>query len=196
MKELYIGLKTILRDSMSIFTKDSLTGRLSFSIVDFMFYFMLPILIFIGTLYFDTPMDTDLNKSIVGFLTVFVALSFQVIYIANDKFTSKVKSKIKEKELSESGQVELYDDEKNYLRRIGNYTRQFVRQMILLILVSVLIILCSLLYICIDSHLILVLLSAIMLPSFYIWILLLLKMVVSIYNLQMDDNKQHYKLIS
>lgn len=196
MKELYIGLKTILRDSMSIFTKDSLTGRLSFSIVDFMFYFMLPILIFIGTLYFDTPMDTDLNKSIVGFLTVFVALSFQVVYIANDKFTSKVKSKIKEKELSESGQVELYDDEKNYLRRIGNYTRQFVRQMILLILVSVLIILCSLLYICIDSHLILVLLSAIMLPSFYIWILLLLKMVVSIYNLQMDDNKQHYKLIS
>lgn len=181
---------------MSIFTKDSLTGRLSFSIVDFMFYFMLPILIFIGTLYFDTPMDTGLNKSIVGFLTVFVALSFQVVYIANDKFTSKVKSKIKEKELSESGQVELYDDEKNYLRRIGNYTRQFVRQMILLILVSVLIILCSLLYICIDSHLILVLLSAIMLPSFYIWILLLLKMVVSIYNLQMDDNKQHYKLIS
>lgn len=196
MKELYIGLKTILSDSMSIFTKDAMTGRLSFSIVDSIFYFMLPILIFIGTFFFDTPINTGLNEAIVGVLTIFIVLSFQVVYIANDKFTSKVNRKMKEKELSGSGQERLYDDEKNYLRRIGNYTRQFVRQMVLLILVSVLIILCSLLYIvCTDSHLLLVLLSAVMLSSFYIWILLLLKMVVSIYNLQMDDIKQHYKLI-
>ena len=196
MKELYRGLKTILSDSMSIFTKDSITGRLSFSIVDSMFYFMLPILIFIGTFFFDIPINTGLNEAIVGVLTIFIVLSFQVVYIANDKFTSKVNRKMNEKEMSGISQVRLYDDEKNYLRRIGNYTRQFVRQMVLLILVSVLIILCSLFYIiCTDRHLILLLLSAVMLSSFYIWILLLLKMVVSIYNLQMDDIKQHYKLI-
>jgi len=195
MKELYIGLKKILSDCLSIFTKDSMTGRLTFSILDSIFYFILPILIFIGTFYFDTPINTVLNQAIVSVLTIFVVLSFQVVYIANEKFTNKVNSKIREKETSENGYPDLFDDEKNYLKRIGNYTKQFVRQMVLLILVSVIIILCSLFHICTDIHLVLVLLSAIILPSFYIWILLFLKMVVSIYNLQMDDINQSYKFL-
>ena len=195
MKELYIGLKSILSDCMSIFTKDPMTGRLSFSLVDSMFYFMLPLLIFIGTFFFDIPINKDINEAIVGVLTIFIVLSFQVVYIANDKFSSKVNKKVKEKGIDEGDITNLFDDERNYLRRIGNYTTQFVRQLILLILVSILIILSSLLIICVDNHYLQIALSSVMLPSFYIWILLLLKMVVSIYNLQMDDIKQHYRLI-
>lgn len=195
MNELVRGLMAIVSDCMSIFSKDPRTGRLSFSFVDSFFYFMLPILIFIGTFYFNIPIGDNLNKAIVGVLTIFVVLSFQIIYIANDKFVSKVKYIMDGKKEKDNGRKELYDDEKNYLKRIGNYTLQFVRQMVLLILISILIILSSLLLICTGSHSISMIFSAIMLSLFYLWILLLLKMVVSIYNLQVDEIRQHNRLI-
>jgi hypothetical protein len=194
MKELYIGLRAILKESMSVFTRDALTGRLSFSLLDSFFYFMLPLLILISTFFFDLPINKALNEAIVGVLTIFVALSFQVVFIATDKFSSRI-AQLREKKHNEDEKVPVFDDEKNYLKRIGNYSRQFVRQLILLILFSVLIIICSLALILIENHIVNVAVSSIMLPAFYIWLLLLLKMIVSIYNLQMDDIKQNYSLL-
>ncbi len=89
MKELYIGLRAILKESMSVFTRDALTGRLSFSLLDSFFYFMLPLLILISTFFFDLPINKALNEAIVGVLTIFVALSFQVVFIASDKLSSR-----------------------------------------------------------------------------------------------------------
>lgn len=194
MKELYIGLKAILKEGMSVFTRDSLTGRFSFSLLDSFFYFMLPLLLFIGTFFFNLPINRALNGAIVSVLTIFVALSFQVVFIATDKFTSRI-AQLREKRRNEEENLQLFDDEKNYLKRFGNYSRQFIRQLILLMLFSVLIILCSLALIFFNNHIINVAVSSIMLPAFYIWLLLLLKMIVSIYNLQMDDIKQNYSLL-
>lgn len=194
MKDLYIGLRAILKESMSVFTRDALTGRLSFSLLDSFFYFLLPLLLFIGTFFFDFPINKALNEAIVGVLTIFVVLSFQVVFIATDKFSSRI-AQLREKKRNEEEKVQVFDDEKNYLKRIGNYSRQFVRQLILLILFSVLIIMCSLALIFIENHIVNVAISSIMLPAFYIWLLLLLKMIVSIYNLQMDDIKQNYSLL-
>lgn len=194
MKELYIGLRAILKESMSVFTRDSLTGRVTFSLLDSFFYFMLPLLILIGTYFLDLPINKALNEAIVGVLTIFVALSFQVVFIATDKFSSRI-AQLREKKTNQEGKLQLFDDENNYLKRIGNYSRQFIRQLILLILFSVLIIMCSLALIFFENHIVNVAISSIMLPAFYIWLLLLLKMIVSIYNLQMDDIRQNYSLL-
>lgn len=195
MKELFAGLKLIFSDSWSIFTKDSITGRVAFSIIDSMFYFMLPIMIFIGTFIFDISISKDLSEAIVGVLAIFVVLSFQVVFVATEKFSSKVQNIIKQRSSESTETTILFDDEKNYLKRLGNYSRQFVRQLILLIIISLIIIICSLLLICFRNHMLKIVVSSIMLPSFYLWILLLLKMIVSIYNLQMNDIKQNYHSI-
>ena len=195
MKELVVGLKTIFSDSMSIFTRDSVTGRISLSVMNSMFYFVLPILIFIGTFFIDIPISKSLSEAIVGILAIFVVLSFQVIFIAADKFSLKVQNMIRQRTMEGIKTITLYEDEKNYLKRIGNYSRQFVRQLTLLIIISLIIIMCSLLLICFKYHILKIVVSSIMLPSFYLWILLLLKMIVSIYNLQMDDIKQNYSFI-
>lgn len=194
MKELYIGLRAILKEGISVFTRDSLTGRLSFSLLDAFFYFILPLLILSCTFFFDFSVNKSVNEAIVGVLTIFIALSFQVVFIATDKFSSRIAQLI-EKKRDEEDKPLLFDDENNYLKRIGNYSRQFIRQLILLILFSVLIIICSLALIFIENHIVGVAVSSIMLPAFYIWLLLLLKMIVSIYNLQMDDIKQNYSLL-
>lgn len=193
MKDLFIGLRQIIRESMTVFNKDAMTGRLSFSIYDAIGYFLLPLLIMIVTLYANFIIGNTLNGSIIGILSIFVVLAFQVVYIATDKFTNRISDKVKERTTDEG--VRLFDDEKNYLTRMRNYTIQFVRQLIMLLLLSLFIILCSSIGLCFDNHIVRVWISALVLSSFYIWLLLLLKMIVSIYNLQMDDVEQNYKRI-
>lgn len=193
MKELYMGLRQIILESMTVFSKDAMTGGLSFSISNALGYLASPILIIIATNYADFSIGKTLNGSIIGVLSIFVVLAFQVVYIATDKFANRVSDKVKERTTSEG--VILYEDEKNYLIRMRNYTIQFVRQLILLLLLSLFIILCSTLGLCFKNHLVQVVVSSLMLSSFYIWLILLLKMIVSIYKLQMDDVEQNYNQI-
>lgn len=193
MKELFFDIRLIILESMSVFTKSPLTGRVSFSLIDSASYFMMPILLIILFFYIDVPIKEDQCKAIIGILSIFVVLAFQVVYIATDKFTARVRS-VTEARNAENG-ICLFEDEKNYLKRLGNYTRQFVRQLVLLLLISLFIILFSTLGLCIKYHLVQVCLSALIVSGFYIWLLLLLKMIVSIYKLQMDDIEQNYKIL-
>ncbi len=193
MKELFKGLLQIIQDSMTVFNKDAMTGRLSFGFLDCIGYCIIPILIFVATIYADFAIDKTFNSSIIGVLSIFVVLAFQVVYIATDKFTNRVNDKIKERTTKE--EVMLYDDDKNYMIRMRNYTIQFVRQLALLLLLSLFIILCSSLGLCLSSHIIQVSLSALILSTFYIWLVLLLKIIISIYKLQLDDIEHNYKKI-
>lgn len=193
MKELFTDIRLIIQESLSIFCKNAMTGRLSFSILDAVGYLLAPLLIIILIFYADFSISDSLSESIIGILSLFVVLAFQVVYIATDKFASRICKKVQERKSENS--VRLYDDERNYLKRLGNYTRQFVRQLVLLLLLSLFIILCSTIGLCVDFHIVQVTLSALILSSFYIWLLLLMKMIVSIYKLQMDDIEQNYKYL-
>ena len=193
MKELFIGLRQIIQESVTVFNKDAMTGRLSFCFIDVVGYCIIPILVFVATIYADFSIDKDLNKSIIGVLSIFVVLAFQVVYSATDKFTNRIIEKINESTTKEG--LKLYDDDKNYLIRMRNYTIQFVRQLVLLLLLSLIIILCSSLGFCFKCHFIQVTLSALILSAFYIWLVMLLKMIISIYKLQMDDIEHNYKRI-
>lgn len=190
MKELFIDIKKILNECMTLFNRNAMTGRLSFSILDCFGYFMLPLLIIIATFYANFTIGKILNSSIIGVLSIFIVLAFQVIFIATDKYAKRVDEKVKEN--VEKTELRLYEDENNYLMRMRNYTIQFVRQLIFLLLLSLFIILCSSLGLCLKNHIVQLIISALMLSSFYIWLLILLKMIVSIYKLQMDDIEQNY----
>jgi hypothetical protein len=185
MKELFIDIKRILNECMTLFNRNAMTGRPSFSILDCLCYFMLPLLIIIATFYADFTIGKTLNSSIIGVLSIFVVLAFQVIFIASDKYSKRVSDKARE-------DSKIFEDEKNYLMRMRNYTIQFVRQLVLLLFLSLFIILCSSLGLCLKNHIVQLIISALMLSSFYIWLLILLKMIVSIYKLQMDDIEQNY----
>ena len=191
MKELFIAIWKIIQECMTVFNKNAMTGRLSFDILNVIGYFIVPLLILIATCYFNFAIGSTLNGSILCILSIFVVLAFQVVYIATDKFVNRVSDKIKERTTPEG--VKLFEDERNCL--IRNYTILFVRQLILLLLFSLFIILCSTLGLCISIPIIQITISALMLSSFYIWLLILIKMIVSIYKLQMDDIEQNYKRI-
>lgn len=193
MKELFTELRLIIHESMTIFTKSAFTGRLSLSFLDVIGYFIVPLLIIIITYCDGFTISNTLNESIIGLLSIFVVLVFQVVFIATDKFSNRVRDFIK-KDTEIEGQ-KLYEDEKNYLIRMRNYTIQFVRQLVLLLLLSLFIILCSSLGLCFRKHIVQVTVSALMLSSFYVWLVILLKMIVSIYNIQMEDIKQNYNRI-
>lgn len=193
MKELFIDIWKIIQECMTVFNKNAMTGRLSFDILNVIGYFIVPLLILIATCYFNFAIGSTLNGSILCILSIFVVLAFQVVYIATDKFVNRVSDKIKERTTPEG--VKLFEDERNCLIRIRNYTILFVRQLILLLLFSLFIILCSTLGLCISIPIIQITISALMLSSFYIWLLILIKMIVSIYKLQMDDIEQNYKRI-
>lgn len=193
MKELYIGLRQIIHESMTVFNKEAMTGGLSFSIYNALGYFVLPILIIVVTNYAGLAIGETLKGSIIGVLSIFVVLAFQVVFIATDKFANKISDKVKERTTSDG--VKLYEDEKNYLIRMRNYTIQFVRQLVLLLLLSLFIILCSSLGLFFKNHIVQVSISSLLLSSFYIWLILLLKTIVSIYRLQMDDVEQNYNRI-
>ncbi len=193
MIKLFRDIWKIILECMSVFSKDAITGRLSFSKTDSLAFFSIPLLIIIYIIYVDFTLSSDLSKAIIAILSIFVALAFQVVYIATDKFASRVNDRAREKGAGHG--LEFYEDERNYLKRLGNFTRQFVRQLVLLLLLSLFIILCSTIGLCIKNHIVEVCLSGLILSLFYIWLLLLLKVMVSIYKLQMDDIEQYYRII-
>lgn len=194
MKDLYQGIRLIIRESTSVFCKDAITGRLSFDLMDVLFFIVMPLFISIIVFYLDLTINARLSESIIGILSLFVVLAFQVVYIATDKFATRVNCFIQKRKVDDK--VVLYEDDKNYLRRIGNYTRQFVRLLVLLLLISLIIILCSTIDLCVKKQILHLFISALILSLFYLWLILLLKMIVSIYRLQMDDIRQNYNMIS
>ena len=194
MKELYQDIRLILHECLSVFSRNPMTGQRCFGILDALGYLSMPILIFIWTFWTDFLIEESLNEAIIGILSIFVVLAFQVIYMATDKFAARVVQIVKNRQ--EGNGNNLFEDEKNYLTRLRNYSLQFVRQLILLLLLSLFIILCSTLMLCFRLHFVLISLSAIILSSFYIWLLLLLMMIVNIYKLLKDDIGQHYKMVT
>lgn len=193
MKELFVELCQIIQESMTVFTKNAMSGRLSFNISNALCFITLPLLIIIAVCYAEYALSDTLISSIMGILSIFIVLAFQVVFISTDKLVNRISNIIKENKTDE--RVKLYEDEKNYVIRIRNYTIQFVRQLILLLMLSLLIILTSFFGLCFRHHIVQVYISAFMLASFYIWLILLLKMIVSIYRLQMDDIDFYYNII-
>jgi hypothetical protein len=178
---------------MTIFTKNTMTGKLSFNLYNGLCFIAIPLLIVIAVCYTEFTLGKTLNSSIIGILSIFIVLAFQVVFISTDKFVNRVSNKIKENTTQEG--LKLYEDERNYVIRIRNCTIQFVRQIVLLLFLSILIILNSFIGLCFSHHIIQVFISALMLSSFYIWLILLIKMIVSIYRLQMDDIDYYYNKI-
>lgn len=193
MKELFIELWQIIKESMTVFTRNPMTGKLSFNIHHALCFFTLPIFIIIVICHAEFTLSETLKSSIIGILSIFIVLAFQVVFISTDKLINRISNKIKEKKTAEG--VTLREDETNYVIRIRNYTIQFVRQIILLLLLSLLIIIISFVGLCFRHHIFQVFVSAIMLSFFYIWLIILLKIIVSIYRLQMDDINYYYNKI-
>ena len=138
----------------------------------------------------------EMRGSIVPILTLFMALVFQVIYIAGDKFANRVRNKVHESREFANGAEDyaMHQDVRNHLQRFENYTKLFIRQLVLILLTSLLIIVCYVL-IHLDIRIVTIVLSSLIIVLLYIWILLMLKSIVSIYNLLMDDiNEQHKQI--
>ena len=170
-----------------------MTGKLSFNIHHALCFFTLPIFIIIVICHAEFTLSETLKSSIIGILSIFIVLAFQVVFISTDKLINRISNKIKEKKTAEG--VTLREDETNYVIRIRNYTIQFVRQIILLLLLSLLIIIISFVGLCFRHHIVQVFVSAIMLSFFYIWLIILLKIIVSIYRFPMDDINYYYNKI-
>ncbi len=195
MKGLFFDIKKMLSESLTVFTHNPMNGKRDISIWGVICYIIVPITIGIGAAYCRYVLGNDMRASIIPILTLFMALVFQVIYIAADKFAKRVNRKVKDNRL-EDGQNEavLHDDAKNYLLRFENYTKLFIRQLILILLISLLIIVCYIL-IHLDIRLLNVALSSLIIVLLYLWLLLMLKAIVSIYTLLMDDIKEQHKKI-
>lgn len=195
MKGLFDDIGRILSESMTVFTHNPMDGKRDLSIWGIVGYVVLPLLLGGFLLYKGYGIGEELQKAILPILTLFVALVFQVIYIAADKFAKRVNDRIpKNGAQDENKDVSLHQDVKNYLVRLGNYTKLFIRQLVLILLISLLIILCyiiMLLNICVLQSVV----SSVIIVSFYYWLLLMLKAVVSIYTLLMDDIREQHNLI-
>lgn len=196
MNGLFFELKRILTECFSVFTRDPMTGRKNLTIWGILCYVCIPSALGVYAVLSRYVLGDELRGSIVPILTLFMALVFQVIYIAGDKFANRVKNKVEEcrKLTKETEEVKMHQDVKNYLQRFENYTKLFVRQLVLILLTSLLIIVCYIL-IHLDIRVLTILLSSLIIILLYIWILLMLKAVTSIYNLLMDDIREQHKLI-
>lgn len=152
-------------------------------------YVLIPISLFIILLYYRFNMGDGLYSAIVGFLSLFVALIFQVIYIATDKFASRYNDCWAEsiRITKEGDDPAFMEDVDNYLIRMGNYTRLFVRQITFVLLLSIGIIILSVLEHLYHGYRVNIVLSSIMIPLFYLWLMYMVHSIKSIYTLLMDD---------
>lgn len=80
MIELYKDIRLILLECMSVFSRNAMTGQISFGMLDALGYFSMPLLIIVLTFWVNVPIKESLSESIIGILSIFVALAFQVIY--------------------------------------------------------------------------------------------------------------------
>ena len=196
MSGLFIELKRIIAECLTVFTRDPMTGKKNLSFLGVLCYFIIPLVLGAYAVWNRYVLGDELRGSIVPILTLFMALVFQVIYIAGDKFSNRVRNKVDEsrKLANDTVNYVMHQDVKNYLQRFENYTKLFVRQLILILLTSLLIIVCYIL-IHLDIRVLTIALSSLIIILLYIWILLMLKAVTSIYNLLMDDILEQHKLI-
>lgn len=193
MNGLFFELKKIVTESLTVFTRDPLSGKKILSTWGVLCYICIPIALGTYAVRNRFILGNEMRDSIVPILTLFMALVFQVIYIAGDKFANRVRSKVHEsRELAKGTEnFGLHQDVRNYLQRFENYTKLFVRQLVLILLTSLLIIVCYVL-IHLDVCILTIVFSSLIIVLLYIWILLMLKAVVSIYNLLMEDiHDQH-----
>ena len=196
MSGLFFELRKIVTESLTVFTHDPLSGKKNLSIWSVLCYVGIPLALGVYAVWSRYVLGDELRGSIVPILTLFMALVFQVIYIAGDKFANRVRSKVHEsRELTkETENYAMHQDVKNYLQRFENYTKLFVRQLVLILLTSLLIIVCYIL-LHLDNRIVTIVLSSLIIVLLYIWILLMLKAIVSIYNLLMDDIQEQHKQI-
>lgn len=193
MSGLFFELKKIVTESLTVFTRDPLSGKRNLSIWGLLCYVGIPLVLGAYAVWSRYVLGNELRGSIVPILTLFMALVFQVIYIAGDKFANRVRSKVHEsRELAKGTEnVGLHQDVRNYLQRFENYTKLFIRQLALILLTSLLIIVCYIL-IHLDVRILTIVLSSLIIVLLYIWILLMLKAIVSIYNLLMEDIQEQH----
>lgn len=193
MNGLFFELKKIVTESLTVFTRDPLSGKENLSIWGVMCYVGVPLALGAYAVWSRYILGDELRGSIVPILTLFMALVFQVIYIAGDKFANRVRSKVHEsRELAKGTEnLGLHQDVRNYLQRFENYTKLFIRQLVLILLTSLLIIVCYIL-IHLDIRILTIVLSSLIIVLLYIWILLMLKAIVSIYNLLMEDIQEQH----
>lgn len=193
---LFFELKKIVRESLTVFTRDPLIGKRNLSIWGVLGYIVFPLALGAYAVWSRYVLGAEMRDSIVPILTLFMALVFQVIFIAGDKFANRVRNKVHESRglAPEAEGYAMHRDVKNYLQRFENYTKLFVRQLVLILLTSLLIIVCYIL-IHLEIRFVTIVLSSLIIVLLYIWILLMLKAIVSIYNLLMDDiNEQHKQI--
>lgn len=152
-------------------------------------YVLIPIGLFVALWCYGFDMGDGLYSAIVGFLSLFIALIFQVIYIATDKFTSRYNDCWSEcvRTAKEGNEPTFMEDVDNYLIRMGNYTRLFVRQMTFVLLLSIVIIILAVLEHLYHGFRVNIILSSIMMALFYLWLVYLIHSIKSIYTLLMDD---------
>lgn len=152
-------------------------------------YVLIPIGLFVALWCYGFDMGDGLYSAIVGFLSLFIALIFQVIYIATDKFTSRYNDCWAEcvRTTKEGDEPAFMEDVDNYLIRIGNYTRLFVRQMTFVLLLSIVIIIIAVLEHMYHGCRVNIILSSLMMAFFYLWLVYMIHSIKSIYTLLMDD---------
>ena len=152
-------------------------------------YVLIPVCMFVLLWYCGFDMDDGLYSAIVGFLSLFIALIFQVIYIATDKFTSRYNDCWAEcvRKTKEGKEPTFMEDVDNYLLRMGNYTRLFVRQMTFVLLLSIVIIILAVLEHLYHGCRVNIILSSMMIALFYLWLAYMVHSIKSIYTLLMDD---------
>lgn len=183
------GLRKMAWDSFMSVSYDAMTGKAKPWYKVGACYIFIPIVIF-GLLFlcrFD--MSDGMHSAFVAFLSLFIALIFQVIYIATDKFTSRYNDCWTEcVRTTKEGEIpEFKEDVECYLIRIGNYTRLFVRQMTFVLILSVVIILLSVVEDLYHGVRLNIVLSSMIMSFFYLWLVYMIHSVKSIYILLMDD---------
>ena len=101
MSGLFFDLKRIIMECLTVFTRDPLSGKKNLSIWGMLCYIGIPLALGVYAVWSRYVLGDELRGAIVPILTLFMALVFQVIYIAGDKFANRVRSKVNEcKELA------------------------------------------------------------------------------------------------
>ena len=152
-------------------------------------YVLIPIAIFGLLMWYRFDMSEGVHSAFVAFLSLFIALIFQVIYIATDKFASRFNDCWAECISTAKGEdkPKIKEDVEGYLIRMGNYTRLFVRQMTFVLILSIVIIILAVMENLYHGVWMNIVLSSMMIALFYLWLAYMLHSIKSIYTLLMDD---------
>lgn len=183
------NIGVIFRDSFMSVGYDAMTGQAK-PIYKLVFgYVLIPIAIFVFLLWCRFDIGDGLRSAFVAFLSLFIALVFQVIYIATDKFTSRYNDCWAEsvRTTKEGEEPKFMEDVEGYLIRMGNFTRLFVRQMTFVLLISIVIIILAIIEGMYHGLRMNIILSSMLMAMFYLWLAYMLHSIKSIYTLLMDD---------